>query len=200
MPPASRNAALTRTRARRSRTRATARCRRPSDARVQSGRLDQLACRSRVIVRRISAMANPAWPRDVERMTPFICKACGTHFAETESPPNKCKICEDERQYVPPSGQEWTTLEQMRARHRNSFAQCEPGLFGIGTVPEFAIGQRALLLRTEDGNFLWDCISLIDDATIELIRALGGLRGISISHPHYYSSMVEWSRAFNGAP
>ncbi|MFL6596206.1 MAG: MBL fold metallo-hydrolase [Chthoniobacterales bacterium] len=133
-------------------------------------------------------------------MTPFICKTCGTQFAETQSPPNECKICEDERQYVPPSGQEWTTLEQMRARHRNSFAQCEPGLFGIGTVPEFAIGQRALLLRTEDGNFLWDCISLIDDATIELIRALGGLRGISISHPHYYSSMVEWSRAFNGAP
>lgn len=29
------------------------------------------------------------------------------------------------------------------------------------------------------------------------MRSLGGLRGIAISHPHYYSSMVEWSHAFD---
>jgi len=84
--------------------------------------------------------------------------------------------------------------------HRNSWQQYEPGIFGIGTVPEFAIGQRALLLRTAHGNFLWDCISLLDEATIALIRSLGGLRGIAISHPHYYTTMVEWSRAFDNAP
>jgi glyoxylase-like metal-dependent hydrolase (beta-lactamase superfamily II) len=133
-------------------------------------------------------------------MTAFICKTCGTQFAESEQAPNECKICTDERQYVPPFGQEWTTLEQLRAQHRNSFLECEPDLFGIGTVPEFAIGQRALLLRSAHGNFLWDCISLTDHATIEIIRGLGGLHGIAISHPHYYSSMVEWSRAFGGAP
>jgi glyoxylase-like metal-dependent hydrolase (beta-lactamase superfamily II) len=32
------------------------------------------------------------------------------------------------------------------------------------------------------------------------VENLGGLAGIAISHPHYYTAMVEWSRAFNGAP
>jgi glyoxylase-like metal-dependent hydrolase (beta-lactamase superfamily II) len=133
-------------------------------------------------------------------MTNFICATCGTQFAATEEPPAQCAICEDPRQYVAPPGQQWTTLEGLRARHRNAWQEYEPGLLGIGTVPEFAIGQRALLLRTAEGNFLWDCITLLDDATVELIRSLGGLRGIAISHPHYYTSLVEWSRAFDGAP
>jgi glyoxylase-like metal-dependent hydrolase (beta-lactamase superfamily II) len=50
------------------------------------------------------------------------------------------------------------------------------------------------------GNVLWDCITLIDDATIDLIRGIGGLKAIAISHPHYYTTMVEWSRAFGGIP
>ena len=44
---------------------------------------------------------------------------------------------------------------------------------------------------------LWDCVSLLDDATIDIVAALGGLRAIAISHPHYYTTMVEWSRAFD---
>lgn len=71
------------------------------------------------------------------------------------------------------------------------------GLVGIATEPSFAIGQRALLVRSPEGNLLWDCISLIDDATVAAMRNLGGIRAIAISHPHYYSSLVEWSRAFN---
>jgi len=44
---------------------------------------------------------------------------------------------------------------------------------------------------------LWDCITLLDDATVAAVRELGGIRAIAISHPHYYSSMVEWARAFD---
>ena len=29
---------------------------------------------------------------------------------------------------------------------------------------------------------------------------MGGISAIAISHPHYYSSMVEWSHAFGGVP
>lgn len=129
-----------------------------------------------------------------------ICKACGTQFPESAGPPSSCPICCDERQFVPRSGQEWTTLEELRRGHKNAFRQYEPNLIGIGTVPEFAIGQRALLLQTSDGNFLWDCITLIDDATADLISGLGSLRGIAISHPHYYSAMLEWSAAFGDVP
>jgi glyoxylase-like metal-dependent hydrolase (beta-lactamase superfamily II) len=66
--------------------------------------------------------------------------------------------------------------------------------------PPFAIGQRALFLRTPPANVLWDCLPLLDEAVVEAIQALGGLSAIAISHPHYYSGMVEWSRAFGGVP
>src|SRR5204862_262781 len=72
-----------------------------------------------------------------------------------------------------------------------------PHLLGIGTEPEFAIGQRALLLQLPHGNLLWDCISLLDDKTVAEVKARGGIRAIAISHPHFYSSMVEWAERFD---
>ncbi|HET7216686.1 MAG TPA: hypothetical protein VFJ02_01500 [Vicinamibacterales bacterium] len=128
--------------------------------------------------------------------TAYICTACGTQHAASRTPPDACAICVDERQYVPPTGQGWTTLRELQRTRKNAFRRLEPGLFGIGTTPDFAIAQRALLVCTPHGNILWDCITLIDDATVEIVRALGGLRAIAISHPHYYASMVEWSHAF----
>ena len=133
-------------------------------------------------------------------MPAFICNTCATQFAPTETAPARCPICDEPRQYVPPTGQAWTTHDALARRHANQFRQHEPGLIGIGSVPQFAIGQRALLVQTPAGNFLWDCIALCDAATIEIVKALGGLAGIAISHPHYYASMVEWSRAFGNAP
>jgi len=133
-------------------------------------------------------------------MEGFICTACGTQYTPSDKPPAQCIICEDERQYVPPAGQSWTTLKALAGRASNSYRQHEPGLIGIGTQPQFAIGQQALLLITPHGNVLWDCISLIDDATVTLIKGLGGLEAIAISHPHFYTTMVDWSRAFGDAP
>lgn len=130
-------------------------------------------------------------------MPAFICVTCGTQFALSDAPPAACPICADERQFVPQGGQNWTTLERMRGTYFNAWHRYEPDLYGIGTAPAFAIGQRALLLRTPAGNVLWDCITLIDDVTIELVRALGGIAAIAISHPHYYSAMVEWAHAFD---
>jgi len=129
----------------------------------------------------------------------FICITCGTQYPPAESPPATCPICEEPRQYVRAAGQDWTTLDALRRAHQNAFRQYEPGLVGLGTFPAFAIGQRALLLCTPDGNVLWDCISLIDEATVTLVRGLGGIAAIAISHPHYYTTMAEWSAAF-GAP
>jgi hypothetical protein len=133
-------------------------------------------------------------------MPAFICTACGTQHAPSEKPPLACVICEEERQYVPPGGQSWTTIEALAGRAQNAFRQYEPGLIGIGTQPAFAIGQRALLIATPAGNVLWDCISLLDAATVTVIKGLGGLKAIAISHPHFYTSMVEWSRAFGDVP
>jgi hypothetical protein len=226
-------------------------------------------------------------------MTAYICVTCGVQYAELESAPAHCVICEEERQYVNAKGQMWTTLSELRTTHRNRIVGEEPGLTGIGSEPSFAIGQRALLVQApespsalgeagrgygsgvspaspaeriptgraegqasppsaalghkaeestgsttsthyagqvqqaggaeiqtphtaahatmplaksaegagrEPAGVLWDCISLVDDATVKAVRALGGIRAIAISHPHFYSSMIEWSRAFGGVP
>ncbi len=90
-------------------------------------------------------------------MENFICVQCGTQFVETAEPPSRCPICEDERQFVRHTGQEWTTLEQLRTNHHSRIEDEAPRLLGIGTEPEFAIGQRALLLQSPRGNLLWDC-------------------------------------------
>ena len=132
-------------------------------------------------------------------MSCFICVTCGVQFAPGDAEPDHCPVCEDGRQYAGWDGQRWTTLEAMRRDHANRLEELEPGLTGIGTEPSFAIGQRALLVQTPEGNVLWDCITLLDEATVAAVRRLGGIVAIAISHPHYYSSMVEWSREF-GAP
>jgi glyoxylase-like metal-dependent hydrolase (beta-lactamase superfamily II) len=131
----------------------------------------------------------------------YICRTCGVQYAETPDPPAECTICNDDRQYVGHRGQQWTTLEELRAgEYQNRIVEADPGVVSIFSVPQIAIGQRAILVRTSGGNFLWDSTTYIDDASVNAIRDMGGIQGISVSHPHFYSSVVEWSHAFGGAP
>lgn len=130
-------------------------------------------------------------------MSHFICTTCGTQYSETDRSPADCLICNDERQFVGWSGQQWTTLADLRESHRSVVRLEEAGLFGIGMEPSFAIGQRALLVTHPNGNVLWDCVPLFDDGLVEMLKGIGGISAIAVSHPHYYTSMVEWSRAFD---
>jgi glyoxylase-like metal-dependent hydrolase (beta-lactamase superfamily II) len=59
--------------------------------------------------------------------------------------------------------------------------------------PWFAIGQRALLV---DG-VMWDCVHFLDEPAAAEIERRGGLRGIAISHPHYYTGIVVWAHRFD---
>ncbi|MDE1994788.1 MAG: MBL fold metallo-hydrolase [Rhizobiaceae bacterium] len=129
-------------------------------------------------------------------MTIFCCRTCGTSFPPGETPPATCPICEDERQYVPAAGQSWISTDDLARAHRNAWQHHEKGVFGIQTMPAFAINQRAFLLQTPSGNILWDCIGLLDAATEAIIHGLGGVSAIAISHPHYYTTMQDWAEAF----
>jgi hypothetical protein len=129
-------------------------------------------------------------------MERHICVTCGTQYPDADRAPASCPICEDPRQYVGRDGQQWTTLERLRATRHNEIRQ-EGDLVGIGTSPEFAIGQRALLVPFGDSNLLWDCVTLLDERTAEELENRRGLAAIAISHPHYYSAMVEWAHRFD---
>jgi len=129
-----------------------------------------------------------------------ICVTCGTQFEESGVPPPRCPICEDERQFVGLDGQQWTTFEDIRNHHQVSIVLQERALTSFHLQPSFGIGQRAFLLQTPEGNILWDCLSTFDAATVDHIKRRGGVQYICVSHPHYYTSMVEWSREFGNVP
>ncbi|KAF2465670.1 metallo-beta-lactamase domain-containing protein [Lindgomyces ingoldianus] len=128
----------------------------------------------------------------------MICSMCGAQHSTRAA--KSCKVCDDPRQYVPPDGQSWTTLRelQLSGKYHNTF-QHDPyhsGVISIWTEPQVAIGQRAILCCTDKGNVLWDCITYIDDETVNRIKDLGGISAIVISHPHYYSTCLHWAEAF----
>lgn len=134
-------------------------------------------------------------------MTLYICRTCGVEYADSVEPPANCVICDDERQYVGWDGQQWTTREELLAEgRRNEVRDLEPGLTGIGITPSFSIGQRALLVQTDRGNVLYDCVSFLDDEAHAAIEERGGIAAISVSHPHFYDAIVSWSHAFGGCP
>lgn len=131
----------------------------------------------------------------------YLCVTCGTQYPPSSKPPERCPICMDERQYVGINGQKWTTRQEMQGKYKNVIKEEEPGLYSINTEPGgVGIGQRAFLVRTPAGNVLWDCVAHLDDPTVTRLKELGGVAQIAISHPHYYTTMVDWSRALGGAP
>ena len=130
-------------------------------------------------------------------MTAYICVTCGVQYPPSATRPPSCPVCDDFRQYVGLDGQQWTTLEDLRRDRRNRIDRLEPGVHSVHTDPKFAIAQRCLRVQSESGAVLWDCLSLLDDDTIQ---ALGPVDAIAISHPHYYATMIEWSEVLGNAP
>ncbi|KAJ1549216.1 hypothetical protein HK405_007636 [Cladochytrium tenue] len=130
----------------------------------------------------------------------LICSTCGTQYPETDrSKRTTCFICDDPRQYVPGTGQAFTTMrELLQSDRRNVFTTYthDDRVTFIHTEPQFAINQRAALIRTPAGNILWDCVALLDDDTVSRIKKLGGIDAIVISHPHYYTTHLLWAREF----
>ena len=43
---------------------------------------------------------------------------------------------------------------------------------------------------------LWDTVTFIDEEAKQKIRELGGIQAIAVSHPHFYTTMVDWAREF----
>jgi glyoxylase-like metal-dependent hydrolase (beta-lactamase superfamily II) len=131
--------------------------------------------------------------------TAYICKTCGIEYEPSSVPPLKCPVCEDDRQYLPETGQAWTTMEEVNAQRKNIIEKISDNLYAIYSDPNFAIGQRSHLIISPSGNILWDCITNLDESTIETIKKLGGIKAIAISHPHYFSSLTQWSKHFDDA-
>ncbi len=129
-----------------------------------------------------------------------VCATCAVEYG-TVPDSDRCLICSDERQWVPRSGQAWTTVGELAAAgHTTVVEELEPGLVGIGTEPAVGIGQTGKLVLTEAGNVLFDVPPLIDEAAVTAIDALGGVAAVVASHPHMYGVQSLYSQAFGDAP
>lgn len=134
-------------------------------------------------------------------MTIWICEACGLERQDSAVPPHVCAICLDERQYVPPGGQRWTSSAVLElAGTTAALAAVEPGLHRLTVTPRVGIGQQALLVHTPGGNLLWEPPGFISHAAVQAVRAHGGVAAITGSHPHLMGAAVSWSHAFDDAP
>src|SRR2546430_12181644 len=135
------------------------------------------------------------------RWSAWICATCGVQQPESPAPPPDCPICLDERQYLPPGGQRWTTRGELGDRgHRIALRPQETDLLGAGTDPPVAIGQRALVVRQEGKGLFWDLPGFIDSDAVQQVREFCEVVAIAASHPHFYGVMAEWSHAFGDAP
>ncbi|KAJ9624807.1 hypothetical protein H2203_004757 [Taxawa tesnikishii (nom. ined.)] len=105
----------------------------------------------------------------------LLCVTCGTH------------------------GQQWTSLAKERGKHENQWKQDEVDkrLWSIFTDPKLGIGERACFIQTEHGNVLWDCFAYLGDEAIDFIKSKGGLEAIVISHPHFYTTHLDWAETFD---
>ncbi|TNC20666.1 MBL fold metallo-hydrolase [Amycolatopsis alkalitolerans] len=135
-------------------------------------------------------------------MTIWICGTCGVEHPDSEQPPAAvCEICADERQWVPETGQVWTTLDKLAADgHELVHQELEEGVHRLNREPRFGIGQWTHLVRTPGGNLLWDPPNHLDRALAEKITELGGAAVIVASHPHMYGSQVSWSHQLGRVP
>ncbi|WP_029288639.1 MBL fold metallo-hydrolase [Cellulomonas sp. HZM] len=128
----------------------------------------------------------------------WICATCGVEHGERV---DVCAVCADERQWVPASGQSWTTLDELAAAGTHvDVRELEPDLFGLTTSPGVGIGQESKVVRTSVGMLLWDPLGYVDDEAVAAVRALGEVVAVVASHPHMFGVQVEWSRAVGGVP
>lgn len=104
-------------------------------------------------------------------LDPTICKTCGTNYPTPS--PQTCAICLDSRQFVPPTGQSWTTPSQFQEEgYRLVFEEIDGyngNITSVRVEPKFAIGHRAFLIKTPQGNIMWDCLPFLDNEALEKV-------------------------------
>jgi hypothetical protein len=126
------------------------------------------------------------------------CATCGVEHAEAAG---TCRICADERQWVPGDGQVWTSLRELRESGRRvKLAELEPDLYGVTVEPSVAIGQQSHLVVTPHGSVLWDVPAFIDRPAVDQIRRFGPVLAITSSHPHMFGVQSAWSHALEQTP
>ena len=131
-------------------------------------------------------------------MTTYLCATCAVETDGPRTSKQICPICADERQYLPPGGQRWTSVDELiDAGHRVACYEVEDGLLGLRAEPTVGIGQQALLVRGREGSVLWDPPGLITDEAVDQVRSAGKVLAVAASHPHMFGVQLDWAAALD---
>lgn len=126
------------------------------------------------------------------------CTTCAVEYAKPL--PGTCPICADERQYLPRTGQSWSTPDDFAGSGaRIEVDELLPGLVGV-TAVGVGIGQQAKIVSTSEGVVVWDPPGWYDDHLLRLLADSGPIRAIASSHPHMFGAQVELARALGEVP
>lgn len=124
-----------------------------------------------------------------------ICVACMTQYS---TPRSECPICLDPRQFVPATGQSWTSLRKLaEEKHTNKIVadQQDERVCFILTEPSTGIGQTPILIKTSRATYMWDCNAFLSENLFNQLTTMQPpLKAIAISHPHFFSTSLTWSR------
>ncbi len=139
-------------------------------------------------------------------MTIWVCDGCGLEHSDSAAPPAAgCVLATDavsveERGDLGPHGH-WTTHEGLaRQPHTTHHRDHGRGVHSFRREPRLAIGHWSFVLRTPGGNLLWDPPAYIDPVVVGMVRSLGGIAAIAVSHPHMFAAQVSWSHEFGHIP
>ncbi|EIN11210.1 hypothetical protein PUNSTDRAFT_98270 [Punctularia strigosozonata HHB-11173 SS5] len=140
-----------------------------------------------------------AYVKDLDKV---ICKTCGAQYPHEERDLSACVICLDDRQYVPESGQAWTSLRELLDEDVQTTLEPwkhDNNVLRIKNEPGVGISQTPILLLTERGYIIWDCSAYMSPSALHTIQGYFSenrpFLGIAISHPHFYNSAATICRA-----
>lgn len=133
-------------------------------------------------------VAPPDAPWDT-RAASWCCTNCG-FWQRLAGTPTTCPVCLDPRHAPPRGAWDFRTPEALAALASTRIDELAPGRCTVVTAPHLGIGGGGyLLLDEEHGNVLFDAPAWIDDAALDRLQELGGVRWAAASHPHTYGAL-----------
>ncbi|ACA19223.1 conserved hypothetical protein [Methylobacterium sp. 4-46] len=130
------------------------------------------------------------------KLPAFLCDNCGfwqRHFAA----PPACPLCLDARHVVPQQGWRFRTVAEAQAAFPCHWAEVEPGVWKFWNDPVTGIGPSAYLVTTPHGNLGFEGCTVLSDAALDHVAALGGVAVLSASHPHSYAALPQLQDRFD---
>ncbi len=127
-------------------------------------------------------------------LEPYACSNCG-HWQFYFATPPDCPICSDVRNDLPEDGWDFRTPQSLQLQHH--WRELGNGLHEFWSTPRFGLDSHGWVIETAIGNVSFEAAPFYDEASLDRIAAIGGLKAIAASHPHGYGALWQLQRRFD---